>query len=290
MIDAVLSYHMNSFTCGVSKFNHRLARELGVPIASVDNETYSYPLVSVKFWEGVGPRYRKKPYALFAHDRPWTPADKEFVARASQVYAANSAIAALLKSHVDVIEAWCPSTIEGNAHRGTINVLTFGMAHKIQTARYEKLKTLLDATGEDYTVSVSTAIHEGSPWDETSLVAERLRTIFGERLRVLGYLADDALARELRECTVVALFFRPALRANNTTFWTCMDAGIPIITNIDAHSPQYVLAAAANLDDLSHWPSHMKGSGIRDDRAKSQSKPFGWPALLDKMQGQPCAK
>jgi hypothetical protein len=56
----------------------------------------------------------------------------------------------------DVIEAFAPSTIEGNPTRGTINVLTFGMAHKarLHHERYVKLKALLDDAPTDYTVRV----------------------------------------------------------------------------------------------------------------------------------------
>jgi hypothetical protein len=42
----------------------------------------------------------------------------------------------------------------------------------------------------------------------------------------LGYLADDALgSKELRECTALRMFFDPAVRANNTTFWAAVEAG-----------------------------------------------------------------
>jgi hypothetical protein len=57
-------------------------------------------------------------------------------------------------------------------------------------------------------------------------------------LRVLGYLGDDALAKELRDVDAVALFYDPALRANNTTYWAAVDAKKTIFTNRDDQSPQ----------------------------------------------------
>lgn len=278
MIDAVLSYHTNGATCGVAKFNQRLARELGVPCYSVrDGRTRGHTrhlLLSIKPEEIPETVHLElDTYDLFLHG----PDDGRWTKHAAAVYAANAAIADRLKGvRPDVIEAWCPSTIEGNPHRGAINVLTFGMANKIQTARYDKLKALLDATGEDYTVSVSTAIHEGSPWDETALVGERLRGVFGSALRVLGYLADDALAKELQEATAVALFFEPALRANNTTFWAALDAGCPVVTNVDAYSPA-IAQQVGNIDTMTHW-SQVTAAKIRAYDS--------WPTLIETIRAQ----
>lgn len=281
MIDAVLSYHMKPATCGVAKFNHALAQQLGVPCRSIHGLASSHSLVSIKTsemaesWQHYMPMFSD--YDLFLHDIPTS--GREFLQNPKRIYAANSVIADDLRPcRPDVIEAWCPSTIAGNPTRGTINVLTFGMAHKIQTARYEKLKTLLDGTGEDYTVSVSTAIHEGSPWDETALVGERLRGIFGDRLRVLGYLADDALARELVSASAVALFFDPALRANNTTFWAACDAKQMVITNMDDHSPS---VCAHDIDRMDEWPWRGRAAGILR---------YDWDRLTDLLSGVPCVR
>lgn len=292
-IDAVLSYHMNPATCGVAKFNHRLAKELGVPCVQIGyNAVWSlrHPIVSIKPAEIDSLTWAWFPFPscrefdVFLHG--WDEHAAIVCRLADRVYAANSVIAAQAREHAsDVIEAWCPSTIDGNPTRGTINVLTFGMAHKIQTTHYEKLKTLLDATGEDYTVSVSTAIHEGSPWDETALVGERLRGVFGERLRVLGYLADDALAKELRGATAVAMFFDPALRANNTTFWAAVDAKCRIVTNLDADSPTpkgpVRIEDINEMTEFSHYPFTQWTHGYPD---------YTWNGLKGLLQGQPCAK
>lgn len=290
-IDAVLTYHTNPETCGVAKFNHRLARELGVPCLSLfcTDPRPSYPLISIKstemrHWTTAIHGYSRRD--LFLHDAPvLDTVAKDAIYACSRVYAANAVIARHLRNiKPDVIECWCPSTIEGNPTRGAINVLTFGMAHKIQTGRYEKLKALLDATGEDYTVSVSTAVHEGNPWDEAAAVGDRLRPIFGYRLRILGYLADDALARELQDCTAVAMFFDPALRANNTTFHAAVDAHRMVVTNFDDDSPEWAGRFAWDIGMMIDWPTdeprQVKYVG---------SKP-SWRDLIDTIQGQPCAK
>ncbi len=285
MIDAVLSYHLNPATCGVAKFNQQLAQKLGVPCLPIrKGQECSYPLVSIKHAEMPPTAHDlvvTTPFDLFLHD--WH--DSTFLRMATRVYAGNSAIADAARTiRPDVIEAFCPSTLQGNPTRADLNVLTFGMAHKLQLPYYEKLKTLLDGSGQDYTVSVSTAVHEGSPWDAVSEAGEKLRAIFKEKTRVLGYLADDALAKELQDCSAVAMFFDPALRANNTTFWAAMDASRVVVTNLDGDSPAtHHGPLVLDIQEMGDWPrfSTLPASdvlAIPDTR-----HPYTWDALLQTL-------
>lgn len=241
-IDAVLSYHLNPLTCGVAKFNHALAKRLGVPCRSLADPVARAPLLSIKgaelpvWWRAPRVSSEVEAFDLFLHDDVMDPLT---LGLAGRVYAANPVIAKTLqRARPDIITAFCPSTVEGNPDRGGYRVLTFGMAHKLVTSHFEQLKRELDRDHPDYTLSLSTAVHEGSPWDETLTASvDALRAIFGDRLRVLGFLADDALARELQDCDAVAAFFVPALRANNTSAWAALSAGKFLYTNLDQHSP-----------------------------------------------------
>ena len=172
MIDAVLSYHDNPETSGVAKFNHLLAQKLGVPchrIGSYAASRVQAPLISVKpveipgealAWSVLWPTYD-----LFLHVWTDTLREHQWVADARTIYAANREIA----DHVqEAIVAWCPSLLTGNHSRGLLHILTFGMAHKLHLHRYRTVKRLLDQTEQNYTVSVSTAVHEGSPWDHVA--------------------------------------------------------------------------------------------------------------------------
>ena len=275
MIDAVLTYHTNTQTCGTAKFNLRLARELGVQCYQVESpeaRKAKHPLLSLRHHECSLWRIRTtwEAFDLFLHEYHDETAAWLASHHPMRIFAGNAEIHALMRPHrPDVILAWCPGTIDGNPERGAVDVLTFGMAHKIQTAYYAKLKTLLEETGRHYTISVSTAIHEGSPWDDTARVSESLRSVFGERLRVLGYLGDDALAGELAACSAVALFYDPALRANNTTFWAAMAAHKPIITNRDKYSPN---VGVHDIATLRHWPELRRSwSALR----------YEWPHLKE---------
>lgn len=277
MIDAVLSYHMNPFACGVAKFNLALAKRLGVPCLPLGAETPAQPLVSVKISE-MGPAWASllpwtRPFDLLLHDRP-----PEFNPRTTvhggKVFYAD--------------ELGCPSTLEGNPHRGHLNVLLFGMAHKIHvhTVYVERLRDLLSRAHSDYTVSVSTSVHEQQPWDETfTKTITALRKVFGTHLRVLGYLADDALARELRDCSAAALFFDPAARANNTTIWGALEAGCPVITNLDRYSPNDLVhnQTVFDLARMTDWPF----SPLRRDVAKAgQQAAAGrsWDTLIEALR------
>lgn len=244
--DAVLTYHDNPHTCGVARFNHELAKRLGVPCVQLSNYEWGRarsPIVSIKTSE-MGPAWMLalpygRGYTLLLHDRP----DK--VPPGVRVLYAD--------------ELPFPPMVNGQPDRAAINVLLFGMAHK-RAATFDHLRKMGDLLARQplgWTVSVSQAVHEGSPWDQTWAETEAaLRDLFGFHLRVLGYLADDALAKELREATACALFFDPAVRANNTTVWAALDAKTPLITNLDAASPSELVHGQTCFDiqQMTEWP------------------------------------
>ncbi len=250
MIDVVLSGHMNPLTCGTAKFNHQLAKRLGVPCCHFGEDQkrrFLHPLLSLRDgeieWDDV--EDIKKPYSVFVHDEKIARGLPSLIRGAAAVFGANDDVTAELRKHrPDVLTVFAPSTVEGNATRGAYRVLTFGMAHKLLAPHYERLKEQLDREHPDYTIELSTAVHEGSPWSaaiEASVAM--MRGIFGDKLRVLGFLADDALARLLQEVDAVAIFFDPAFRANNTSAWAALEAGKHLYTNTDEHSPAFDVQA-----------------------------------------------
>jgi hypothetical protein len=212
---------MNPATCGVAKLNHRLARELRIPCEPLSVQyKYLTPLTSIKAseiglgWAALVPDRG----VLLLHDRPVSVPNDVRVLYADEV--------------------GCPATIDGNPTRGRYRVLTFGMAHKRILHHYEALKAQLDREHPDYTLEMSTAIHEGTPWDDgLEQSIHDMRAIFGERLRVLGFLGDDAIAKELQDCDAVAVYFDPAFRANNTSAWAAIEVGKTLYTNRDEYSP-----------------------------------------------------
>lgn len=260
---------MNPDTCGVAKFNAQLAQKLAVPYLPLGSEC-RYPLVSIKASEVPEGMLlvNHTPFDLLLHDRPFVLP----VCGAERVLYAD--------------ELGCPSTLRGDSTRKGLTILSFGMAHKFQAPLFEKLKSLLDDSQHAYTICVSSAIHEGSPWDETTKAhTDKLRDLFGDHLRWLGFLADDALAREIRDAHMVALFYDPAVRANNTTLWAALDAGTPVITNLDAQSPPELIhnASVFDLAQLTEWPPANLLRQVRWGGRKA-AEAYSWDAFLAKLQ------
>jgi len=255
MIDCVQSYHTNPYTCGVAKWNVRLARELGVPLRPLGQPAFQ-PVISVKpseihEWEHP---YFKRPYDLILHGWHTSRSEQErmrnrrWVTGADRVWTvAPETLEALQFVRPDVAILPCPATVETPLPRAARTYLTFGMAHK--TGRVlQHYKAFRDAhAGENYTILLSVGVHEGSPWSEAlEYSAIALRHIFGaDRVEVLGYLSDAALHREIMRATACIAFFDPALRANNTTAWAVLERGKRLITNCDDQSP--------SLDAVPAW-------------------------------------
>lgn len=276
MIDAVLSAHADPLTCGVKKWNDRLAQELGVPSDRLVlvGSAYRHPLLSLKLSElppnpDVLAELRKypQPYSVLWHG----PADDLVSQRAAHVLHAE--------------EIGCPSTIRGNATRKGLTVLSYGMAHKAQLVHFERLKHLLEAKGDPYTVCISSAVHEGNPWDSLAAPHTALLEIFGEHLRFLGFLADDALAREIRDCHMAALFYEGGVRANNTTLWAALEVGTPVITNLDRLSPKVLEHNASVFDiaQLTEWPCPNQLREVRFGGYRA-SQMYSWPNVVDRLR------
>lgn len=274
MIDAVLSYHANPETCGVTKFNVQLAEKLGVPHGTIYDWTgVGRPLLSLKASEIT----ERIDATFFAERRSFDvlwhgPELPHVSAFADRVLFAE--------------QTGCPSTLRGDSTRKGLTILSFGMAHKFQCVHFEKLKAILDATGHAYTICVSSAIHEGSPWDVTTAAhTQTLRDLFGIHLRWLGFLADDALAREIRDAHMVALFYDPAARANNTTLWAALDAGTPVITNLDAQSPPELIhnRSVFDLAQLTAWPEAAHLREVRYGGRKA-AEVYSWDRLIATLQ------
>lgn len=306
-MDAVLSYHMNGLTCGVAKFNHRLARELDVPIVQLfepEGLQFASPLLSIKISEFLpldidhlarllSAAPWREDYRIFLHHYTGTEIEQRMLTEARDVYCGNSELAAQIAEHrPDVHSVWCPGTLEDMRpfNGNQIKVFTFGMAHKIRARHYDRLKQLLDATGQDYGLYLSTALHENTTFDEEfSMAFEELQTIFGDRVYFLGYLSDGAVYNYLRESTFFAAFFDHGVRANNTSVNLAMQCGSVVITNLDEHSPGS-LVPMRNLIDITECealptdPTTLAEIGAAAEQIIQEQ--YGWGALERRLRGK----
>jgi hypothetical protein len=252
--DCIAGHHLNPWTCGIAKFNAILAKQLAVPVVGIREAelgAYKRPLLSLKMSEfseddtadlDLWSAAHKGQFELFLHAFDGTEMEQRLVRAAGRVYCGNSELYQQLQGiRSDVHELFCPGTILSpqRFQRTELSVFTFGMAHKIRVPLYRRLRDLLDATGQSYSVYVSTALHENTGFDDSFVVRfEELQSIFNGQVYFMGYLSDTAVYNQLLDCTFLAAFFERGLRANNTTVNAAMESGCAVITNLDQHSPE----------------------------------------------------
>ena len=302
MIDCIAGYHLNPWTCGIAKFNAILSRHLDAPVVglrAVELGSYRRPLLSIKMSEftpdaaadlDLWSQAHAGAFELFLHAFDNTPAELRLLASAGRVYCGNRELAhelSLLRP--DIVELFCPGTLldPQRFERTEITVFTFGMAHKIRVPQYRQLQVLLEATGQSYSVYVSTALHENTSFDGSFVVRfEELQSIFNGQVYFLGYLSDTAVFNHLIECTFLAAFFEKGLRANNTTVNAAMECGCAVITNLDEHSPKG-LAHGRNVVDIDRCerlPSAVEAEAIGRAACEIARSDYGWERLVAQLR------
>ena len=249
MIDAVVTHHTNPFRSGVARFNALLAERLGVPVVALgDAAALRAPLLSFKVSE-LGERERAVLRAalpgwrawLFLHEFSDAELERQLVAAAERVLAGNREVAARVAPlHPRVETLWTPGLIleQRRIAPAEVRVFSFGMAHKIRTAQFARLRDLLEASGRSYAVHVSAANHETATQGDAEAVFHDMGRLFGDRVHFLGTLSDLAIVHELERATFFAAFFAGGVRANNTTVASAMERGAVVVTNLDEGSPE----------------------------------------------------
>src|SRR5215203_4262139 len=256
-IDAIVTHHLNTFASGVARFNEILAENLGVPLLSVRDEALlscRRPCLSFKYSE-LRPEAETRlvdltadpeaVYDLLLHEIAGTELEDRMIRGAACVWSANDEIEAEVRTRRDsgAQAVWTPSLLldERTYPPVALSVFSFGMAHKIQTHRFERLRDLLEETGHPYAIYVSSANHETASIQDGQAVFEEMHDLFPpERLYFLGNLSDVAIFNFLRTTTFFASFFPRGARANNTTISAALKQGCTVITNLDEHSPSHL--------------------------------------------------
>tara|TARA_Y100000588_G_scaffold279738_1_gene296632 strand:- start:1014 stop:1961 length:948 start_codon:yes stop_codon:yes gene_type:complete len=304
-VDGVVGYHLNPLTCGVAKFNVMLARHLEVQIFGLfDNRAAALrrPLLSVKISEfaeadaeALASLVETAPwrdhFALFLHEWTETPTEQLLLSLAEVVFCGNDELVASLRNRRAAVEKlWCPSTLlepQRFASDG-ISVFAFGMAHKVRPELHRTFQALLEKTGRPYSVYLSTALHEGTAFDESfTAVFEELKKIYGNKIYFLGYLSDTAVYNYLLDTTFFTAFFEKGVRANNTTVNAAMDCGAVVVTNLDEYSPE-VFGHMHNVIDINRCDGlpvspDILGSLAGNARATA-STAMGWDSLVARIK------
>jgi hypothetical protein len=257
-------------TCGVAKFNAELAKRLGVRVVPLMDATLdergAFPLLSIKYSEiqpslqavniACGFPIHSPSYGVFWHD-----AGTELITtKARNVFFADPSLGSP--------GLFCPSLITPRPR--AVRLFSFGMAHKLQTDKYKRVRELIDASLMTYQLRVSVGLHEGTSLDGAERHFDALRAIMGaDNVTILGILSDEAVSEELSNAEYVLAFFEKGLRANNTTVHAAHLAGCSIITNHDADTPKNLRDATINIDTMV-WPP--------------PSSPYTWDNLIEAMR------
>lgn len=299
-IDAVVTHHSDSFRSGVGRFNELLAERLGVPLIGIRkmlSAACSRPLLSFKVSElGSGERSTlsslvdEKPFSweLFLHVYEGHALETELVAGASRVHCGNHEIFEQVKGLNPAAQIlWSPGLIldERPFVETDVSVFSFGMAHKIRTDLFQRLRHLLDASGRSYAVYVSAANHETTRMRDAHLIFDEMHEIFPETLFFLGNLSDVAVFNYLRSSTFFATFFLAGVRANNGSVAAAMEKGAAVITNLDEQSPPELVHMenvidVARCDELPLDPVVLRGIS---ERAMQTGRERGWDRLVERL-------
>jgi len=272
-----------------------------VPVVGIDGDWTgcSYPLISLKtselsaaegaaLVERVGTLDEDVRPRLFLHERASDEVTRQLVERAEIVYVAQAdALEPLGDVSCEVRELWAPGLI-ADARRfepTEISVFSFGMAHKVQVERFERLRELLEKSEREYALYISNANHETASERDAEAVYEEMSRIFPRRLYFLGTLSDVAVYNYLTSTTFFASFFPEGVRANNTSVASAMEHGAVVVTNLDERSPAH-LEHLGNLIDIERCaelptdPLTMRQISVR---AMETARERSWDRLVESL-------
>jgi hypothetical protein len=306
MVDAVVTHHRDSFRSGVGRFNELLAERLGVPVIGIRKlltAGHRRPLLSFKVAELapaelavleqlVAQKPRPFEWELFLHVYDGHRLEEELVRGAAHVHAGNhevyEQVRALARS-ADTL--WSPGLIldERPFPQVEISVFSFGMAHKIRTDLFLRLRELLEATGRSYAVYLSAANHETTRMRDAHLIFDELHEIFPSTLYFLGNLSDVGVYNHLRSSTFFATFFLGGVRANNGSVAAAMEKGAVVITNLDERSPPEFVHMD-NLIDIGQTrelPLDQARLEAISLRARETARERSWDALVARVADCP---
>ena len=298
-IDAVVTHHRDSFRSGVGRFNELLAERLGVPLFGIrrlPSAGCARPLLSFKVSELAAAEtavlsklVETRPFSweLFLHVYDGLELEVGLVAGASRVHCGNHEVYAHVRSLNPSCQIlWSPGLIldERVFSKTQISVFSFGMAHKIRTDLFRRLRDLLDGSGCSYALYVSAANHETTRIRDAQLIFDELHEIF-PALFFLGNLSDVAIFNYLRTSTFFATFFIGGARANNGSVAAAMEKGAVVITNLDEHSPPELVHMdnVIDVNQCRELPLDPLVLSRISARAKETGRERGWDRLVARL-------
>jgi hypothetical protein len=271
---ALITYHTNSYTCGVARFNGALSKALQIPMIDIDtwvsNADYeSKYLFSVKpseFDQHVSDMVSDSlsklngKHWVFFHEFNQTDIEIKLAEISEKAIAVDRVIgSAASKFFKDVSLGFAPGlNIANPEEECDVVLLTMGMAHKINQAGYTILDEIVKMDLRSFQLRVTVAIHEGFDIGETFVnVPEQVGANWSSELVFLGFLSDQAMSSELRKCDAVVIFPQLGARESNSSIIGAMAHGATVVTALDSNSPSWMVHGQNIIDvrQLKQFPS-----------------------------------
>jgi hypothetical protein len=264
----VITSHLNPNLSGVAKFNYIIAQKFNTPYVTIHNlpPLDGRPvLISLKLTDAKPGDFgsidniftylvqKNNPFDLFMHQLSDYDLEKRLFQKARKIFCGNREMYENLGEFKDKgVLAWCPSLVD---FKETIDVnqslqlFSFGMAHKIKTEFHQKLKQALDNINVDYSLWISCAFHEKAQFSDFDHISQKLTGLYGDKMRFLGFMSDDGVNHFLNKSDAAIAFFNEGVRSNNTSLYASMERGCAVIVNVDHYSPEW-LEHGRNIIDI----------------------------------------
>jgi hypothetical protein len=222
-------------------------------------------------------------FDVYLHGLDHSEAEKIVIAQAGRIFTATMEMAdAIRNSRSDVQSTFAPGATPSPVLKQVdCTLLTFGMAHKIRVAGYRKLGEVLHGDSRTFRLEISTALHEGTTFSEDFFtVGKEIREVFDGNVSFLGFLADEEVSNRMRAADALVAFFPHGVRENNTTVLSAMSHGCAVITNIDQHSPSWMVHGLSvfDIDKMVHFPSSRELEEVGRN-AKQAVAPYSFSQL-----------
>ena len=203
--------------------------------------------------EAIACGQRQVIFDVFLHTFDNLDAEQTLLKNARKIFCGNDEISKeIVKSGFNPTTLWCPSLIapDSSVPNSSLNLFSFGMAHKIQQSNYFRLHETLERLETSFNLRVSTAFHEKANFGDFDSVSTELQFVFGNKLSFLGFLSDASVNFFLETSDLFVAFFEKGVRANNTSIYAAMAKQCPVLTNLDQWSPNW-LEHGQNVLDIS---------------------------------------
>jgi hypothetical protein len=222
-------------------------------------------------------------FDVYLHGLDHSEAEKIVIAQAGRIFTATMEMADTIRnSRSDVQSTFAPGASPSPVLKQVdCTLLTFGMAHKIRVAGYRKLGEVLHGDSRTFRLEISTALHEGTTFSEDFFtVGKEIREVFDGNVSFLGFLADEEVSNRMRAADALVAFFPHGVRENNTTVLSAMSHGCAVITNIDQHSPSWMVHGLSvfDIDKMVHFPSSRELEEVGRN-AKQAVAPYSFSQL-----------